>query len=260
MQLQPAGRQRRMAPFFASLPASYPVLRLAAGTVAVTVIIIYFWRFTHVSLQTGFSHDDLMNLFFAWRESFTDIIKANLFFRTGVIRPFGALFYAGFFQMFGFDGLPFRIFCYAVLWMNVGLTYLFVSRALKSREIAVLSVLLHCYHSNYFPMYYGSGSCYDVFAFFFYYAAFTLVIAAKQTKRDLNIFECVAVAILFACAVNSKESAASLPAMLLIYKLLYNPPRSWSWIWHDARAVVITGCVGLLFLWSRFTGPNTLLS
>ena len=27
----------------------------------------YYWRFTHISLSTGFGQDDLMNLDFAWR-------------------------------------------------------------------------------------------------------------------------------------------------------------------------------------------------
>jgi hypothetical protein len=192
-----------------------------------------------------------MNLFFAWREPYSEIIKANFFVPTNVIRPFGALFYATFYHLFDLNGLPFRAFCYAVLWCNVLLTYVFVRRLTGSREIGLIAVLLHCYQANYFPMYYGSGYCFDVFAFFFYYAAFILALYQKGY---------VAIAILFACAVNSKEAAASLPAILLIYELLYNPPKSISWIWREARAVLITGCVGILFLWTRFTGPNNLLA
>src|SRR5436190_2274912 len=107
MHSQPIGRQQRAAPFFASSSTLYPRLRTTAGVAACVLIMIYFWRFTHVALRTGFSHDDLMNLFFVWRESLTDIVKANLFFRTNVVRPFGALFYSTFFSLFGFDGLPF---------------------------------------------------------------------------------------------------------------------------------------------------------
>jgi hypothetical protein len=223
------------------------VLSVCAGI----LVAIYFWKFTHVSLRTSFSDDDLMNLFFAWREPFLEIIKANFFIPTNVIRPFGALFYSTFYHLFGLDGLPFRVFCYAVLWCNVLLTYVFARRLTGSREIGLIAVLLHCYQANYFPMYYGSGYCFDVFAFFFYYAAFILALYQKG---------CVAIAILFACAVNSKEAAASLPAILLIYELLYNPPKSIAWIWREARAVLITGCVGALFLWARFTGPNNLLA
>jgi hypothetical protein len=191
-----------------------------------------------------------MNLFFAWRVPLSDILKANLFFRTEVVRPFGALFYASFFDWFGFDGVPFRVFCYTVLCCNVLLTYLFVQRATNSREIGTLTAFLHCYQANYFPLYYGSGCCYDVFAFFFYYSAFLLYL------RGTNYW---IVAVLYACAVNSKEAAVSLPPMLLAFELMRNPPRSISWIWKRARGVIVTGSVGLVYLWARFTSPNNLL-
>jgi hypothetical protein len=224
----------------------YVTASTAMAVVATVAITIYFWRFTHVSLRTGFSHDDLMNLFFAWQAPFSEILKANLFMRTEVVRPFGALFYASFFHFFDFDGFPFRVVCYAVLWCNVLLTYLFVQRTTSSREIATLSAFLHCYQANYFPLYYGSGYCYDVFAFFFYYSAFVLY---------LRRWHYALVAVLYACAVNSKEPGITLPAMLLVFELLHNRPK-----WRDARGMVVIGCVGLLYLWARFTGPNNLLS
>jgi hypothetical protein len=227
--------------------------------VAAALISIYYWRFTHVSLWTGFSHDDLMNIFFAWREPFLDVIKANLFFRTNVTRPFGALFYASFFHWFGLEALPYRVFCYAVLWLTLPVTYLFVRYATHSREIGVLSVLLHCYHSNLFPLYYGSGCCYDIFAFVFYYSAFAITARARRANRNLSAPECLILAVLFACAVNSKEAAASLPALLLMFEVLHSPPKSITWIWREGRSVLVTGSVGLLYLWARFTGPNNLL-
>ena len=81
-------------------------IKTAFAVIAALAVTVYFWRFTHVSLRTGFSQDDLMNLFFAWRVPFSEILKANLFFRTEVVRPLGALFYASFLNVFGFDGLP----------------------------------------------------------------------------------------------------------------------------------------------------------
>jgi hypothetical protein len=218
---------------------------------ATLAIVIYYWRFTHVSLRTGFNQDDLMNLFFAWRSPFTEIVKANLLFHTEVTRPFGALFYSSFFHIFGFEAFPFRVFCYAILWCNVLLTYLFVQRVTNSREIATLAVFLHCYQANYFPMYYGSGYCYDVFAFFFYYSAFSLY---------LNGGHYTLVAVLYACAMNSKEPGTTLPAMLLIYELLHRRLGSLSWLWRDGRTILVTGCVGVLYLLARFTGPNNLLN
>jgi hypothetical protein len=235
-------------------------LGLAAFIAAALAILVYYWKFTHVSLATGHGQDDLMNLYFAWREPFSDVLKANLFFRTNVIRPFGALFYTLFFEWFGLDGAPYRIFLYAVLWINVGLTYYFVRRVTRSVEAALLSTLLHCYQVNFFPLYYGSGFSYDVFAFFFYYSAFGLSLWSRRNGRYPGAGACMFLAIFATCGMNSKEAAASLPAMLLIYELIFHPPRSVSWIWNEARAAMITGSVGILFLWARFTGPNNLLT
>jgi hypothetical protein len=110
-------------------------------------------------------------------------------------------------------------------------------------------------------MYYGSGSVYDVFSFFFYYLAFGLSLRARAAGRILNATECLGLGALFVGGVNSKEAAASLPAMLLIYELLYRGlPRSISWIWKEARGVLVTGSVAMVFLWARFTGPNNLLT
>ena len=227
---------------------------------AALAILVYFLKFTHVSLVSGHGQDDLMNLYFAWREPFSDVLKANLFFRTNVIRPFGALFYALFFNWFGLDGFPYRAFLYAVLGINVALTYWFVRRVTNSVEIAVLSTLLHCYQVNFFPLYYGSGFCYDVFAFLFYYSAFAIALWSRRDGGYPGLLACVSLAILAACGMNSKEAAASLPAMLVVYELIFHPPESLSWIWNEGRAAVVTGCVGTVYLWARFTGPNNLLS
>jgi hypothetical protein len=221
---------------------------VALATIA---IVIYYWRFTHVSLRTGFNQDDLMNLFFAWKYPASEIVKANFFVPTEVVRPLGALFYKVFFHWFGFDGFPFRVFCYAVLWCNLLLTYVFVRRVSNSRETGALAALLHCYQANYFPMYYGSGYCYDVFAFFFYYLAFLAY---------LRGWHYAIVTLLYACSVNSKEPGITLPAMLLIFEALKNRAKILSWSSREARAIISTGCAGLIYLWARFSGPNNLLS
>jgi hypothetical protein len=230
-----------------------------AAAFCVVLLATYYWRFTHVSLQTGFSQDDLMNLYFAWREPIAEVLKANLFLRTPVVRPFGALVYVTSLHFWGFDGFSMRVICYAVLWLNLLVAYWLTRRLTGSREAALIAVLLHCVHGSYFPLYYGSGSCYDVFSFFFYCLALALSVRARSEGRVLSGIECSGLGVLFVCAVNSKEAAASLPAMLLGYELLFRGTPSLSWVWREGRGVVVTGCIALAFLWARFTGPNNLL-
>jgi hypothetical protein len=118
---------------------------------AVLAFAVYYWRFTHVSLYTGFSQDDLMNLYFAWREPWGDILKSNLFWPTGTFRPFGTLFYRSVLEQFGYQAVPFRIICYVLLWVNVPVAYWFVKRVTGSREVGLLAALLHCVHATTSP-------------------------------------------------------------------------------------------------------------
>ena len=239
-------------------------LNAIAGFIAVALIGMYFFYMSRVSLHTGFSHDDLMNTYLAWREPWSDVLLSNLFVPTKVIRPFGALFYVTLFDRFGFDPVPFRLVCYAALWFNIFLMFT-VARYLTQRyEAALLVTFLHCHRSEYFSFYYGSGYCYDIFAFTFYFSAIAIYLRARSTGRILRGYELVAVAVLYACAVNAKEAAASLPAILLAYELTIRPHGSFgpvaTWLKQEGRGIIATGLVGIAFVWARFTGPNNLLN
>ena len=229
-----------------------PMLKSRQGLalLAAFAFAVYYWRFTHVSLYTGFSQDDLMNLYFAWREPWADIFKSNVFLPTATFRPFGTLFYRSVLDQFGYDAPPFRIICYVVLWVNLPVAYWFVKRVTGSREVGLLAAILHSVHANYFPLYYGSGNCYDLFAFLFFYLAFGIAIGPGPTtwKRIL------AVAVLYGLALNSKEIAAPLPALLLAYIVLFRRP------WRDLRVVLATGVIGVLSVLARFARPDSLIT
>ncbi|HYI96712.1 MAG TPA: hypothetical protein VEX68_24440 [Bryobacteraceae bacterium] len=235
-----------------------------AGFIAAALICIYFFEMSRLSIHTGFSHDDLMNTYLAWREPWSDVLLSNLFVPTKVIRPFGALFYVTLFDRFGFDPVPFRLVCYIALWFNVFLMFV-VGRYLTGRyEVALLLTFLHCHRSEFFPFYYGSGYCYDIFAFAFYFSALAIYVRARSKGKTLRSYELAVIAILYACAVNAKEAAASLPAIFLAYELIFNPPKSGryvvTWLKHEGRGFIATGLVGVAFVWARFTGPNNLLN
>jgi hypothetical protein len=235
-----------------------PKLRAAGTAVAAALIAFYFWFFAQRDQRSGFSHDDLLNLHFAWQEPLADILRANLFIRTNVLRPAGTLFYRVFYESFGLDPGPYRLLCDIALWVNLLLVYRCAFVVTASREVGLLTVLLYCVQGNFFPLYYASGNCYDIFASVFYFGAFAL--AVRPGGRFATWPHCVAAAALYGLAVNAKESAASLPAVLLAYQLLHSRPKAFSWIWRDGRAVLTTGLIAALFLWARFSGSNNLLS
>ena len=122
----------------------------------------------------------------------------------------------------------------------------------------MLTVLLYSVQGNFFPLYYSTGNGYDILASAFYYGAFAL--AVRPEGQYAGWPRCILAAVFYGLAVNAKESAASLPAVLLAYQMLYSRPKTLSWIWRDGRAVLTTGSIAVVFLWARFSGPNNLLS
>ena len=83
------------------------------------------------------------------------------------------LFYKSIFALFALNPVPFRLLCFAVLVANIYLTFSFSRRLTGSQTTAGLTALIHCYHANSSSLYYNTGTCYDLFCFFFYFAAFT---------------------------------------------------------------------------------------
>jgi hypothetical protein len=74
------------------------------------------------------------------------------------------------------------------------------------------------------PLYYNTGTLYDILAFVFYFAALALYVAVRQSGKSLGLLVGLAVLVLYILALNSKELAVSLPLILLAYELLWHPP------------------------------------
>jgi len=51
------------------------------------------------------------------------LLLDNLRFWSTAYRPFGGVFYASLYRVFGFHPLPFRIACFALLGLNVAMLY-----------------------------------------------------------------------------------------------------------------------------------------
>jgi hypothetical protein len=215
-----------------------------AATAAVAVLVYYFTSLARPGFTSGFSHDDLMNLYWAFRDGWELTLQRNLLFFTSGYRPFGQLFYLSFFHLFGLEPLPYRIFCFGLLYANIGLTYLVVRRLTGRPLTGLIAALIHCFHAQAFPLYLGSGNCYDVFAFFFYFAILAYYIGLRNEEYQPTRMELLVIAIGFILALNSKEIAVTLPLAFLLFEVVLKQFRSWS-------AVVVTGSIALLFAVSK---------
>ena len=245
-----------------SAPKANPVL-FTCGALAIAV---YFFYFTGGGLQTGISHDDLMNLWRAWQDPLPHIWKENVFFFLYPIayRPMGTLFYHVFFNAFGLDPLPYRICLLVFLLANIFLVYAFARRISQSREIGAITALLHSFHVGFVPIYRNTGTCYDILCCFFYLSALVWYLRIRQQGRMLRPLEYLGILGLMILALDAKEMAVTLPVLIGAYELLYHPPAAYkpraviSWVVRECRLVWWGALVDLAFLIGKIYGPEGL--
>src|SRR5205085_568762 len=138
-----------------------------------------------------------------------------------------------------------------ILLANIFLTYAVARRLSDSREVGALAALLGCYHSSFAPLYFDTGYIYDVLCYFFYFAALLIYLRTRQSGREFWGWPLAATAVLYICALNSKEMAVTLPLVIVIYELLYRKaPR------RAARGVLLMAAITLVFIVGRTTGAD----
>lgn len=235
----------------------------AAGVIS---LLGYFFWFAGRGLGIGFSPEDLMNLYFSWRQPLGEqLLDLAAFFRVSPsFRPAGALFYRGLFEAFGFQELFFRIACFALLAANLWLAYALIRRLTDSKAAAAVAVLLHAYHGNAWFLYFTTAYCYDLLCFFWYTAAWLYYLRVRRSGLPVGWGQMLVWSGLYVLALGSKEMAISLPAVLLAYELLVSPPvgrRPASlagWILREGRVPLIGSVLTAFFIVGRVSDPHGL--
>ena len=227
--------------------------KLWLHALAAAAIAAYFFWFAGAGLRADFTHDDLMNIHRSWRppaaEHLRDIL---LFFRfSHSYRPVGSLFYQALFDQFGFNPLPYRVACYLLLLANLWLSYFLLRRLANSREAAAVAVLLYAYHWRFWPLYFNTGTCYDLLCLFFYALALLYDLRARERGVPLGWSQVAIWACLYVLCLNSKEMAVTLPAMIAVHELLRGRPRCW-------RVPLVGGALTALFIAGRLAHPDGL--
>jgi hypothetical protein len=187
-------------------------------------IAFFFLFFTWRGLLVYYTGDDLMNLYGYLGKPVSALVKANIFFWTPYYRPFGGIVYRSLYGIFGFNPYPIYVAFFAAMLLNLLLAYLVLSRLGGSREIGVIATLLFSFHGKLDYLYYNAGSMYDAFCFLFYFLALLIYLRARLQGRFLGLWETLGFLVCFVCSLNSKEMAATLPVILLLYELLWHPP------------------------------------
>jgi len=245
----------------------------------VAVLIAYFLYFALPALGGGFREDEMMNIGICWcagalKSLLANIVFWKLFLCPGdalydlplyLYRPGGALYYLPLYHFFGLNPLPYRIVQISILAASIPLVYYLSRRLSSSRSIAFLAVLALCYHPRLAGLVFVGAFIYDVLCGFFYFAALAYYVHVREQDVSLRPAQLLGFLALYICALNCKEMAVTLPAIVLIYEFLKSPGcPDWNgflrWIRSYAAPSLIAGLFTVFYIYSKTHGSGTLAS
>jgi hypothetical protein len=252
---------------------------LVFDAICVAFLIAYFLHFALPGLRGGFREDEMMNMGICWRAGALKSLLANvafwkLFYIPGgalydlplyLYRPGGALYYLPLYHFFDLDPLPYRIVQISILAGAIPLVYCLSRRLASSRSIAFVGVLAFCYHPRLAGLAFVGAFIYDVLCGFFYFAALACYIHIRERGMSLRPLQVLAFLVLYVCALNGKEMAVTLPAIVLIYELIKSPRwRDWKaffcWSRSDAAPSLIAGLLTVFYVYGKTHGSGSLAS
>ena len=218
----------------------------------IAVILGIFFAFAGEGIGGYFAPDEMMNLYNAWFPPLGQLLSNG--------RPLGALVYRILFAIFGLNPVPYRVFCFMLVLANLILLYRFCKLASGSREVAVLACVIGAYHAHLADLYYASATLFDLLCFFFFFAALTYYMAIRRGARQLTWPQAATVLLLYACALESKEMAVTLPVLVVLYDLIYGKRKAslagFSDWWRRSRFLWISIPVTFAFVAYKTTGAH----
>ena len=227
-------------------------------------LLAWFVYFNWDALLVHFAPDDPMNLNHYWHIRFRQLLFLQFMPWRGPYRPMGGLFYRGMLHFFGLNPVPYHAAVLLVLLAIVYLVYR-LARALGCGELAAgLAALGACYQAGLSNLYYDTAFVFDVLACFFYLAAFVYYARIRGTGRPLKAREIVVHLGLYLCALNSKEMAATMPAVLLAYEWFYHklprgPKALAVWLFGPGRTILLGAVLDCGFLYGTMLRPGALV-
>src|SRR5262249_20195882 len=136
-----------------------------------------------------------------------------------------AVFYRGVFALFGLNPLPYRIFCFLLLFANCVLLYRFCVRLSGSRDIGAMACLIGAYHAHLADLYYSTGTVYDLGCCTLYLGAFVYYAGGRERESKPGWGSVTIIILLYILALGTKEIAVTLAPVMLAYCLLFPRPQ-----------------------------------
>ena len=174
-------------------------------------------------LQSFFTFDDLENLSYYTKRP-GQALWSNLVVFTSFRRPAGALFYLPSYWLFGLNPLPLYATGFSLFYLNLGLFYWLVLRLTGRRLTAALALVVCAFHPHIYNVLFNFGAVYELLAC----ASLLLGILTYgyyRSSGDRRLFWLTLG--IYLVGLNAKETAVGLPALLLLYELLYVRTLAW---------------------------------
>jgi hypothetical protein len=234
--------------------------------ICITVLIAYFLYFALPAVGGHFAQDIIPELYRYWHYGPLKWLWANICFWRHTIfffRPAGVLYCGVLYDCFGLNPRPYHIAQISILAASIPMLFYLIRSLSSSRSVAFLAVLAFCYHVNLMSVIFVDSFSYDVLCGFFYFAALTYYIHIRERHVQLRPFQLIAFLALYICALNFKETAVTLPVIVLIYEVLRSP---WWGDWRQfigwarsfATPALIAGLITALYIYGRTQGPTSL--
>ncbi len=221
--------------------------------------VAYLLAFAGDGLGVYFSGDDLMNLHGYWLAPWGELVDATLGFFSGYYRPLGGLYYRVLYAVFGLEPLPFSLVRFLLTAANIFLAYFVAKKLTRNAWQAGIVAFLLAYHGEMADLYYNGGAVYDLLCFFFLFSAFLVYL--NTTFADAR--RPWLVSALLILALDSKETAASAPLILLLYEVIFSLPDAVptpKLVWRRYRTLIIAFALTAAYVAGKLSGSDQLLS
>ena len=231
--------------------------------VCLLLLIAYFLYFALPARHGGFREDEMMNLWTYWHLGPLQCLLGLAKFWTSYYRPGGALYYLPLYHFFWLNPLPYRIVQISILILSIPLGYYLARLLASSRSVAFLAMLAVCYHPHVANLIFVGAFIYDVLCGFFYLSALTYYVYFRKRDIYLRPTQVLIFLLLFVLALDSKEMAVTLPAVVLVYEVLKSSRwASWnaflSWSWRCAAPSLIAGVVAAIYIMGKLYDSRSL--
>ena len=199
--------------------------RLAVAAAFGSVVAFFLW-FAADGLRAYFTGDDVMNIVYLHGYFTTPLYRLllNAFNpMTAAYRPMSGLFYRTLYALAGFHPFPFRFVCFLLLLGNLTLSWRVLWILSNSAEAALLGALGLAYNAEMSQLYFNTGTIYDILCYTFFVLALLFYVKHRKHEGGLPGVALVGLLLLTLFALQSKEMACTIPAVLLWYELCFWP-------------------------------------